>query len=180
MGILKKLLIFVVLVVAAVFVAGLSMPREHTASSRIQLTASRDSVWMVLRNFADYPKWHPDFTSSVRGERREGRETWVQEVGGMTMTIVVLEIQPPSYLVTEVVTDEKSQWGGIWTYELASSGAGTEVTITEQGWVKSPFFRVMMKLMGTHSTMDGVLRNLGAKFGEQVTPEHVKDAAKPE
>jgi uncharacterized protein YndB with AHSA1/START domain len=174
MGILKKLLIFIVLVVAAVFVAGLSMPREHKASSRIQLTASRDSVWSAIRNFGDYPKWNPDFKSSVRGERVEGREVWVQDVEGMTMSIMVLEMQPPSFLVTEVVTDEKSQWGGIWTYELNASGAGTEVTITEEGWVKSPFFRVMMKLMGTHSTMDGVLKHLGAKFGEQVTPEHVE------
>ncbi|MBM3908049.1 MAG: SRPBCC family protein [Gemmatimonadetes bacterium] len=174
MRILKKLLIVLVLIVAAVFVAGLSMPKTHKASSRVQLTASRDSVWAVLRNFGEYPKWHPDFKSSVRGERREGREVWVQDVNGMTMSIMVLEIQPPSFLVTEVVTDEKSQWGGIWTHELVANGTGTEVTITEEGWVKSPFFRVMMKLMGTHSTMDGVLRNLGAKFGEQVTPEHLK------
>jgi hypothetical protein len=174
MGILKKLLIGVVLILAAVFVAGLSMPREHKASSRIQLTASRDSVWAVLRNFGDYPNWHPDFKSSVRGERREGREVWVQEVNGMTMSVMLLEIQPPSWLVTEVVTDEKSQWGGVWTYELAANGSGTEITITEEGWVKSPFFRVMMKLMGTHATMDGVLKHLGAKFGEQVSPEHVK------
>lgn len=173
MRFLKRLLIAIVVLVAGVFVAGLTMPREHKAASRVQLTASRDSVWAVLRNFADYPKWHPDFKSSVKGERREGHEVWVQDVGGMTMSIEVLEIEPPSFLVTEVVTDEKSQWGGVWTYELVASGAGTEVTITEEGWVKSPFFRVMMKLMGTHSTMDGVLKNLGAKFGEQVTPEHV-------
>jgi len=40
--------------------------------------------------------------------------------------------------------------------------------------IKSPIFRVMMKLMGTHSTMDGVLKALGARFGDQVVPEHVK------
>ncbi|MHB8839638.1 MAG: SRPBCC family protein, partial [Gemmatimonadaceae bacterium] len=135
--------------------------------------AARDSVWTVLRNFGDYPKWHPDFKSSVKGERREGHEVWVQDVAGMTMSIELLEVQQPSLLVTEVITDEKSAWGGVWTYDLAASGSGTEVTITEAGWVKSPFYRVMMKLMGTHSTMDGVLKHLGAKFGEQVTPEHV-------
>lgn len=173
MKFLKRAVIVLVALVACVYVVGLRMPREHTVSSRIQLTAPRDSVWAALRNFGDYPKWHPDFTSSVPGERRNGHEVWVQEVDGMTMSVEFLEIRPPSYLVTEVVTDEKSQWGGVWTYDLVSTGAGTEVTITEAGWIKSPFFRVMMKVMGTHATMDGVLKNLGAKFGEMVTPEHL-------
>jgi uncharacterized protein YndB with AHSA1/START domain len=173
MKFLKRAVIVLVALVACVYVVGLRMPREHTVSSRIQLTAPRDSVWAVLRNFADYPKWHPDFASSVPGERHNGNEVWVQDVDGMTMSVEVVEVRPPSYLVTEVITDEKSQWGGVWTYDLVSSAAGTEVTITEAGWIKSPFFRVMMKVMGTHATMDGVLKNLGAKFGEMVTPEHV-------
>jgi uncharacterized protein YndB with AHSA1/START domain len=173
MGIVKKLLIVVVVLVACVYGAGLSMPREHKVSSRVQLTAPRDSVWAVLRAFGDYPKWHPDFKSSVKGERVNGHETWVQDVGGMTMSVEFLEIHPPANLVTEIITDEKSQWGGIWTYDLTANGTGTEVTITEEGWVKSPFFRVLMKMRGSHATMDGVLKHLGAKFGEQVTPEHV-------
>lgn len=173
MKFLKRAVIVLVALVACVYVVGLRIPREHTVSSRIQLTAPRDSVWAALRNFGDYPKWHPDFRSSVPGERRNGHEVWVQDVGGMTMSVEFLEIRPPSYLVTEIITDEKSQWGGVWTYDLVATGAGTEVTITETGWVKSPFFRVIMKVMGTHSTMDGVLKNLGAKFGEMVTPEHV-------
>ena len=90
------------------------------------------------------------------------------------MSMEFTQVRPPARLVTEIVTDEKSQWGGVWTYELASNGTGTEVTITEEGWIKSPIFRVMMKVMGTHRTMDGVLKHLGAKFGEQVSPEHVK------
>ncbi len=97
----------------------------------------------------------------------------MQDVGGMMMSVEVVDVRPPSYLVTEIVTDEKSQWGGVWTYDVTSTGSGTEVTITEAGWVKSPFLRVLMKVMGTHSTMDGVLKNLGAKYGEMVTPEHV-------
>lgn len=173
MKFLKRAVIVLVALVACVYVVGLRLPREHRVSSRIQLTASRDTVWAVLRNFGDYPKWHPDFKSSVPGERRNGHEVWVQDVGGMTMSVEFVEMRPPSYLVTEIITDEKSQWGGVWTYDLVSSGAGTEVTITEAGWVKSPFFRVMMKVMGTHSTMDGVLKHLGAKFGEMVTPEHL-------
>ena len=163
------------LVLAAIgYGVGMSMPREHTVASRIQLTTPRDSVWAVLRAFGDYPKWDKDFKSSVRGTSRSGRELWVQDVGGMTMSVEFKSVQAPSRMVTEIVTDEKSDWGGVWTYDLVANGSGTEVTITEEGWIKSPFFRVMMKAMGTYSTMDGVLKALGARFGEQVTPEHVK------
>jgi uncharacterized protein YndB with AHSA1/START domain len=171
---LKRLVVGLLVLAAVVYGAGLTMPRDHQARSRVQLTAPRDSVWAVLRAFGDYPQWDKDFKSSVRGKSSSGRETWVQDVGGMTMAVEFKSVDAPSRLVTEVVTDDKSDWGGVWTYNLVTNGVGTEVTITEDGWIKSPIFRVMMKLMGTHSTMDGVLKALGARFGDQVVPEHVK------
>ena len=174
MRFLVRVIVGLAVLAAVGYGVGMTMPREHTVSSRIQLTASRDSVWAVLRAFGDYPKWDNDFKSSVRGTSRSGREVWVQDVGGMTMSVEFKSVQAPSRMVTEIVTDEKSDWGGVWTYDLVANGSGTEVTITEEGWIKSPFFRVMMKAMGTYSTMDGVLKALGARFGEQVTPEHVK------
>lgn len=174
MRFLVRVIVGLAVLAAVGYGVGMTMPREHTVSSRIQLTASRDSVWAVLRAFGDYPKWDNDFKSSVRGTSRSGREVWVQDVGGMTMSVEFKSVQAPSRMVTEIVTDEKSDWGGVWTYDLVANGSGTEVTITEEGWIKSPIFRVMMKAMGTYSTMDGVLKALGARFGEQVTPEHVK------
>lgn len=174
MRFIKRVVVFLVVVCAAVYAYGATLPREHTVTSRIQLTAPRDSVWAVLRAFGDYPKWDKDFASSVKGERRNEHEVWVQESGGMTMSIELTEIRPPSRLVSEIITDESSSWGGIWTYEIEANGSGTQVTITEAGWIKPPIFRVMMKMMGSHATMDGVLKALGARFGEQVTPEHVQ------
>lgn len=174
MRFLVRLAVGLLVLVAIVYGIGMTMPRDHQASSRIQLTAPRDSVWAVLRAFGDYPRWDQDFKSSVRGTSRSGRETWVQDVGRMTMSVGIKSVQAPSRLVTEIVTDDKSDWGGVWTYDLVANGIGTEVTITEDGWIKSPLFRVMMKVMGSHATMDGVLKALGARFGDQVTPEHIK------
>ena len=95
MHFLKKLVILAVVLVAAAYVAGRSLPREHSASSRIQLTASRDSVWAVLRAFGDYPKWDTDFKSSVRSERINGHDVWVQDVGGMTMRVALTDVRAP-------------------------------------------------------------------------------------
>ncbi len=174
MRFLMRAVVAVVLLAAILYGIGMTMPREHSATSRIQLTTTRDSVWAVLRDFGAYPSWDSDFTSSVRGTSRNGHEVWVQEAGGMTMSMELTLVSPPTRLVSEVVTDETSAWGGVWTYDLVANGAGTEVTITEDGWVKSPIFRVLMKVRGTYATMDGVLGHLGAKFGEEVSPQHLK------
>lgn len=171
---LVRAVLALVILVSVAYGVGLTMPRDHLVASRINLAASPDSVFSVLRAFGDYPNWDRDFSSSVRGKSSRGREVWVQETTGMTMSIEVKESRAPSRLVTEVVTDEKSVWGGEWTYEVKSTGAGTEVTITERGWIKSPPFRVLMKLMGPYRTADRVLKNLGAKFDEVVTPTHVR------
>ena len=174
MRFLIRVAIVLLVLAACLYGFGMTLPREHTVSSRVQLTAPRDSVWEVLSNFGDYPKWDTDFKSSVRGPSRHGHAVWVQDAGNMTMSIEVTNQSAPSRLVTEVVTDEKSSWGGIWTYQLTANGVGTEVTITEAGWIKAPIFRVMMKLMGTHATLDGVLSHLAARFGDTVTPEHLR------
>jgi hypothetical protein len=171
---LVRAVVALVLLVCVLYGIGMTMPRDHVVSSRINLTASPDSVWNVLRAFGDYPSWDKDFKSSVRDKSASGREVWVQDVGGMTMRVEFKKLQAPNLLVTEVVTDEKSWWGGVWTYEIKSTGAGTEVTVTEEGWISQPLLRVLMKVMGPHSTMDGVLKNLAARFGEMVTPVHEK------
>ncbi len=56
---------------------------------------------------------------------------------------------------------------------MRQTAAGTEVTVTEEGWVEPALFRVVMKLRGgAHKTIDGYLRSLGAHFGETVSPRH--------
>lgn len=51
---------------------------------------------------------------------------------------------------------------------------GTEVSVTEDGWIANKFFRVVSKVMGYYGTLDGYLKALGAKFGDQVRPEHLE------
>ena len=48
-------------------------------------------------------------------------------------------------------------------------GAHAEyVTITEDGWVGNPIFRFVSRyVMGHHATMDGMLKDVAKKFGEQ-------------
>ena len=77
-------------------------------------------------------------------------------------------------LVTRIA-DRSLPFGGTWTYVLAPDGNGTRLTITEHGEVYNPIFRFVSRfIIGHTGTMEGVLRALGTKHGETVTPEAVE------
>lgn len=157
--------------VALSFVVGAFMPRDHVATSEITLRQPADSIYAVLRNFGDMPKWWKDVTESERVPGTPG-ERWRQKMGGMDMQLDVVSATPPLQFVTKIVEDQGLPFGGTWTYALSPGASGTVVTVTEQGWVGPPPFRVMSRIMGHNATLDGLLTALGARFGETVTPVH--------
>jgi hypothetical protein len=55
---------------------------------------------------------------------------------------------------------------------VAPSGGGTRVTLTEDGFVDNPFFRVVSKMMGYHSTLDSYLKALAKRLGDNAEPVH--------
>jgi hypothetical protein len=59
------------------------------------------------------------------------------------------------------IADPKLPFGGTWTYELEPVAGGTSVTLTEDGEVYNPLFRVMQKLFfSPYRTIDTFLANL--------------------
>ena len=82
----------------------------------------------------------------------------------------VIEFQP-THRFTVRIADAKLPFGGAWTYEIAAAPGGTAVTITENGDIRNPVMRFLSRFVfGQTSTMDGVLRALGKRHGETVTP----------
>lgn len=157
---------------------GSRQPREHRASSTITLVAPADTVWAVIRNIGESDEWWDD-VRSVRRLLDKPRESWEQDMGmvGKVRISVTSEVWGER-LVTTILNDEQQDWGGRWTYTITRGAAGTEVTVTEDGWVEKPLFRVVAKLMGgPHRTMDSYLRSLGAHFGETVTPVRARRRA---
>ena len=67
------------------------------------------------------------------------------------------------------IADDTLPFGGTWTYELAPEGAGTRLTITEDGVVRNVVFRFLSRWVFSHTaTLEKYLRALGRKFGEEV------------
>jgi uncharacterized protein YndB with AHSA1/START domain len=163
----------VIVLLLGLVVAGLLLPRAHVATSWIELPRPPAEVWSTIRDLGQVPTFWVDVKTSERGPDRNGHEVWTQTMkNGFAIGIEIIDDQPPHRLVTRLAPEGKAPFGGSWIYEVAESGIGSRVTLTEDGWVDNPFFRVISRIMGHHATLDSYLRALGRKLGETVTPVH--------
>ena len=128
----------VVLFVVVVAV-GSMLPRTHKASRTLRLKRAPAEVWPVL----------------------------LSATQAADVPVDVLERVPPHRLVTRVTEKEKN-FGGTWTIAIDSIANGSTVTITEDGWVANPIFRVVSRLIiGHHATMDAMLTQVAKSLGEE-------------
>jgi uncharacterized protein YndB with AHSA1/START domain len=168
--------VFVVLgavfgLVALMAVIGVFVAREHRATSTVTLHQPPDSVWKVVRDLGGVPAWWPEIKESVRQPDNAGREVWRQKMSGWDVPLIVVESAPPRRLVTQIDTSAGGSFGGTWTYELAGDSAGTQVSVTEAGWIGNPIFRFLSRFVfGYYGTLDGYLKALGRRFGEDARP----------
>lgn len=160
-------------VVLVLVIIGMLLPRTHRATSVVELKAAPTDVWPLVRDLGRVPEFWPEVKTSVRGPDRDGHEVWVQTMkNGFALPLVIEEDLPPSRLVTRIAIEGKAPFGGSWIYEVSPSGGGTRVTLTEDGFVDNPFFRVVSKMMGYHSTLDSYLKALARRLGETAGPVH--------
>lgn len=152
--------------------AGLALPRDHRASSRITLSQPAESVWVVVADPRELLDHWPGLTEVTRLPDRDGHPVWRERVDGFEMTLVMDEVVPPTRLVGRIDAPPDAVFGGRWIWELESAEAGTTITVTEEGWIRNPLFRLMATAMGFHQSLDQYLRALARRFGETVEPVH--------
>src|SRR4051812_41863264 len=131
----------VTLVTLVALVAGIGsmLPRNHRASRTLRVKRPAADVW-------------PALMSAMKAS---------------STPVDILEREAPSRLVTRVTAAEKN-FGGTWTVTIAPSPGGSDVTVTEDGWVANPIFRFVSRfVMGHHATMDGVLTQLAQSLNEE-------------
>ncbi len=159
--------------IALMALVGAFVSRDHRATSTVTLRQPPDSVWKVVRDLGNITAWWPAMEKSERLPDRDGHEVWRQKMSGFDVPIIVLESAPPRRLVTQIDPTAGGAFGGTWTYELASGGTGTRISVTEAGWISNPIFRFMSRfLFGYYGSLDKYLKALGARFGETVQPTH--------
>jgi hypothetical protein len=168
------IVLFLAIVVGLAAAWGNSLPREHVVASRIVLPQRIDQVWAVVRDPTPLVGVWPDLTRFTRTTDESGREVWVQTVDGFSMRLTVTQNRPPTRLVTTIDATPDAAFGGRWTYDLKPAAGGTELTVTEAGWIANPFYRVMGRLFGLHSSIEGYLKGVAQHFAEGARPERVE------
>lgn len=128
-----------IVLVAVIVLVGAALPRDHVASRSLALRRPAEEVWPVI----------------------------MQATAASGVPVDVVESDPPRRQVTRVKDTEKN-FGGTWTITITPSSGGSTLTITEDGWVANPIFRFVSRyVMGHHATMDGMLKDVAKRFGEE-------------
>jgi Polyketide cyclase / dehydrase and lipid transport len=144
-----------------IYVIGALLPREHVAEARRVVKGEAGMVFERICDFAARPQWRKGLTTvAVENDR-----FFVEEAGGWKIRYEVLDlVRQPHRLVTRIA-DDSLEFGGRWIVEVkaAPPGApsGSEVTIREEGFVKSPVFRFFSRFVfGQTRTMTEFLNDL--------------------
>jgi len=172
---LAALVALVGALVGALIGAGLALPRDHVAASSIALRQPPDTVWAVVRDLGGVNAWWSEVDEAdLVPNDAEGREVWRYTMRNRsTMLLVVESADAPKRLVTRIDAAPRAAFGGAWIYEVAADGQGSKLTVTEEGWIANPFFRVLTHFVfGYHRTLDSYLTALGRRLGELATPVH--------
>jgi uncharacterized protein YndB with AHSA1/START domain len=161
----------VVGIIVIVAIVGALLPKGHVATRSARFKQPADVVWQAITDVDAYPSWRTDLKKVERLPDREGRIAWREIGGNGSITLEVIESDPPRRLVGKIA-DPDLPFGGSWTYEISAAEGGSTLTITENGEVYNPIFRFVSKfIMGHHKTIEDYLRALGKKFGETVEPQ---------
>lgn len=153
-----------------VWVIGTRLPGGHIARGTVTLAAPIERVWGLVSDFGATPGWRPDVRAVEMEPSTGGPVRFVETTGQGKTPFEIVSQTPPTGQVVRVV-DEGLPFGGTWTWELTPADAGTRITITEDGFIRNPVFRVMGRLFFRPTdTIDRYLRALAAAVGDSAAP----------
>jgi hypothetical protein len=157
------------LVVAIVALAGAMLPRDHHATRQARYRQKPEAVYFVLAGPVD---WRSDIKASGSLPERDGRKQWwEQDSHGHKVAYELVEDKMPSRRVTRIA-EKNLAFGGTWTVDIFPSAEGSTVRVTEDGEIHNVIFRFMARFFfGYTASIEGLLRDLGHRFGELTTIE---------
>ncbi len=163
---LSRILLGTVLLFGVIIGIGYSLNERHIAMRQTKLAATPEVVWNTITNFSNAASFRPDLSRVNMLPAQNGMPVW-REVDrkGESITFAVIESKVPSRLVVKIAQPDLP-FAGTWVYELAPTGAGTALTITENGAIYHPIFRFVSHLfLNQAATIEEYLRSLERNHG---------------
>jgi hypothetical protein len=157
-------------IVLLIAVIGAMLPVKHHATRKARFRARPEEVYAIL---SGPPDWRPDVKAYGELPEQNGRKTWWEEgdAGHRKVRFELVEDSPPHRRAVRIA-EPGLPFGGVWTFEISPAPDGSELRIREDGEVYNVFFRFLSRFVfGHYGSIDGFLRNLGTKLGQQVRIE---------
>jgi uncharacterized protein YndB with AHSA1/START domain len=150
---------FVALLGLALLVGSL-LPMGHRISRQGLYGVSPEVVWRAITDVEAFPSWRDGVERVERLPDRDGRSVWREHTSDGPLTFATERAEPPRLLVIRIA-DRNLPFGGTWTYEIAPAARGSQLTITEDGEIYNPLFRVMARFVfGYEATIETYLSSL--------------------
>ena len=159
------------IVITIALVIGSRLPRDHVATVRAKYRAAPAVIWTIISDPVHSGSWRKELQSVDLLPTSDGHMAWKEVSSSGTVDYALTESIPERRFVTRI-TSPDLPYGGQWEYSFVPAGTGTELTITERGFVNPPLFRVMARLFfGFTSTLQAYHRSLATRLGETVVIE---------
>ncbi len=151
--------------VVVMALVGAMLPAGHKAARRASLARPPEIVWRALADLDAQPSWRRGLAKIERLS-----PTTYREHSSHGKILYEIEVDDaPRRRVTRIA-DDKLPFGGRWIFELAPDHGGTRLTITEDGFVKNPVFRLLSRTVFSQTaTIERFLADLGAHLGVEPT-----------
>ncbi|MCC7001660.1 MAG: SRPBCC family protein [Gemmatimonadaceae bacterium] len=163
LGIVGALIAIVLVTGIIAVLVGRRLPERHTATVTRDIPVPLSRVASIVRDIEAQPSWRAGLKRIVVTERPAGALRYVEHGSNGEIPFVFREVVPDREF-TSVIDTDALPFGGEWTFTLTPlDSARTQVTIREDGVVRSALFRfVSTYIMGHTRTIDGYLDDLAA------------------
>ncbi len=149
-----------ILLVGVVALIGLLLPKAHRASRTVVYSAPPEAVYAAISGFAKFPEWRSG-VKSVEILSAGDEPTRFREDGSNGVITYRVETREPNARLVTRIDDPSLPFGGTWTLEVKPVDGGTELTITEEGEIYNPIFRVLSKVVfSPYDTIDAYQADL--------------------
>lgn len=167
-SILTYILIVLAVVLIILFVVGILLPDERTATSECFYNASPEKVYNVLINNADYG-YRSDLEEVVIVEQNDGIEVW-DEIARNGSVVRFKTTRKDPYSLYEFDIVKGNGFTGHWKGELKETSTGGTLFIsTETIRMKNPFLKVLSRLFfNPEKYMNTYQNDLRVKLSEDI------------
>jgi len=141
------------------------MPEQHTMRVSKEYSVDSPKVWRVITDFSDYPNWRSDVKSVERIPDQAAADIWQEtDKHGNSVAYASRYVNDGVKLTREIVT-KNLPYTGTWTFELQPLSSGSRLTITENGKVFNPIFRILGKyVFGFDTSIRRFLDDLSSRL----------------